>query len=446
MRALFLLAGVVALAVFVLLMVAANPGMVTLRLPLFLPMQVELWRVVLGGVGAGAALALGLEFSGRMRRALRDRRTRGVRAAFEEGEHLFLEGLEQMASARWSEALRTLEAAQASAGLDVRILMRKAECLMRLDRPDEAAKELEDAVREDRSHRGAAYALVEAEAALGHTENARMLLEATIAEDPDPAPDALARLRDLLVEAGDAHAALEIQQRLVRAVPEAHRPDEERRALGLRHADGVALLAAGEPVEAARVFRKVLEEEPTAAPAWLRLGEAYRDAKNEGAAVETWKRGFEETSSTALLVALQDHFLERTRPEEAIGVWKEAMSSGAADADCRYLLGRLYDRLFMLDDALQCFAQLPRERSPALNARLARLLENRGDFPEAVSRAREAMAGLPDLLCEYVCSACGARSEEQLDICPKCQGYGTMRLDVLGAKPAPSAVPVSARY
>ncbi len=443
MRTLLLLPGAGILAVAVLLVVDANPGMVTLRLPLFLPIQVELWQVVLGGVGVGAALALGLEFSGRTRRALRKRRMRGARAAFEEGERLFLRGLEQMASARWAEALRTLGVAQEGTGADVRILMRKAECLMRLGRPAEAVRELEEAVREDRSHRGAAYALVEAEVALGHTESARVLLETTIAEDPNPAPAALARLRDLLVDAGDAHSALDVQQRLVRAAPEEHQPAEARRALALRHADGVALLAAGEAVEAVRVFRKVLEEDPGAAPAWLRLGEAYLKAKDENAALETWRRGFDETSSTAILVALQDYFLERTRPEDAIAVWKQAISGGAGTDECQYLLGTLYDRLFMLDDALRCFSRLPRERSPALNARLARLLESRGDFPEAVGRARDAMAALPDLLREYCCSVCGTRSGTQLDICSKCQGYGTVGLDVLGARPAPAPMPAT---
>ncbi len=455
MRALLLLFGVGILAALVLLVVDANPGTVTLRLPFFLPMQVELWRVILGGVGAGAALALGLELSGRTRRALRRRRMRGVRAAFEEGERQFLRGLEQMASARWADALRTLGSAQEGTGADARILMRKAECLMRLGRPADAVRELEEAVREDRSHRGAAYALVEAEVALGHTESARVLLETTIAEDPNPSPAALAQLRDLLVDAGDAHAALGVQQRLMRAAPEEQHQAEERRALALRHADGVALLEAGEAVEAVRVFRKVLEEAPGAAPAWLRLGEAYHKAKNENAAIETWKRGFDETSSTAILVALQDAYLERTRPEEAISVWKQAIqgSGGAVAAECRYQLGKLYDRLFMLDEALQCFAQVSEqvseppagERSPALNARMARLLESRGDLPEAVERARDAMAALPDLLREYVCSACGARSATWLDICAKCKGYGTVDLDVPVAKPVASSSPAPVR-
>ncbi len=442
MRALVLLLGAGALATGALLVVDANPETVTLRLPLFLPMEVELWRVILGAVGAGAALALGLDLFGWARRALRERRMRGSRAAFDEGERLFLLGLEEMASGRWADALGTLASAQEKTGADVRILMRKAECLMRLGRPGEAVDELDDVVKQDRSHVGAAYALVEAEVALGRSEHARALLETTVAEDPEPTPQALARLRDLHVAAGFPGAALEVQQRLVRATPEDRRPAEARRALALRHADGAALLEAGEPVEAAAVFRKVLEEDPGAAPAWLRLGEAYLMAKNETAAEDTWKRGFERTSSTALLVALQDHHLQRTRPEEAIQIWKAAIAGGSGTPECGYFLGRLYDRLFMLDDALQCFGQLPRERSPALNARMARILESRGDFPEAVGRARDAMAALPDLLREFACTNCGARSDRQLDICPECQGYGTVRLDVVGVEPAPVSAPV----
>lgn len=431
-RTLLFLIAIAVAAAFLLGVVSANSTVVTVTLPLFRPLQAELWKVMLGGVGIGAASALAFDAAGRVRRSLRERRRRRGREQIEEGERLFLEGVGEMASGRWAEALLCFEAAQEYAGADVRLLTRKAECLTRLDRPAEAAAALQEAAEEDRSDRGVAYAQAEALAATGEKERARALLERTIPEDPEPPTAALASLRDLQREAGEIRAALATQQQILSLAAPSEQPAEIRRALALRHAHGRMLLEEGETAEAVRVFRGIVEEDPEAVPAWVRLGEAYLSGGNEKSAIEVWERAFEATGATAPLTALQNLHLDRTRPEEAIALWKRAISRTNGGAAAQYLLGRLYDQLFMLDDALRVFSDLPRFSSPALAARLSRILEGRGELPQAVARAREVLAAVPALAAEYSCSGCGARYPEWADTCRACDAYGSVRLD-LGA-------------
>ena len=447
MRVLLFFVGILVTAAFGLLVVGGNAQLVTVRVPLFLPVRVELWKVMLGGVGLGAAVALAFDGAGRIRRLIRQRRMRRGQRDFEEGDRLFREGVEEMASGRFEKALLSLQAAEEYAGADRETLRRKAECLMRLDRPGEAADALEEAAEDDRGDHRIAYALAGARVVNGQPGRARDLLEKTIAEDADPPVAALGQLRDLLTAAGDVRAALQVQQRLLSVTPGAGRPVEERRAVALRHAFGVQLLDRGEAVEAARVFRAVLDEDPGAAPAWVRLGQAYLQAGNERAAVEAWQRGFAETRAMAPLTALQDYYLDRTCPEDAITVWKRAIGEtrtmgGRASRECRYLLGKLYDRLFMLDEAAEALAGLAGSGSPAVGARLTRILESRGDLPGAVARARQVIAGTPALVAEYACSECGARSSEWSDSCAACGGFGTVSLE-LGATPR-AADPVAA--
>lgn len=457
-RTLLFLAGMVVAALFLLAVVSGNSQQVTVSLPLFVPLRTELWKILLGGVGIGAVAALALDGAGRMRRSLRDRRLRRGREQLEEGERLFLEGVDEMASGRFREALLSFEAAEEYSGADVRLLMRKAECLTRLDRPGEAAAALAEAAEEDRSHRGVAYALARALAATGETERARALLERTVPEDPEPPVPALGRLRDLQRDAGEIAAALETQQQILSLTAPSERPAEVRRAQALRHAHGRALLAEGDAAEAVRVFRAIVDEDPAAVPAWVRLGEAYLRGGNEKSAVAAWERAFEVTGATAPLTALQDYYLDRTRPEDAIALWKRAIERTNGGAAAQYLLGRLYDQLFMLDDALRTFANLPRTSAPALAARLSKILETRGDLPQAVARAREVLASLPALAAEYSCSGCGARYEEWTDACRACGAYGAVRLD-LGppdpereseaappAEPAPEPAPEPAAH
>lgn len=433
---LFVVAVLLTAAVF-LIVVASNAQFVTVTLPFFLPIQVELWKVMFGGVGLGAAIALAFDLAGRVRRLVRERRLRRGRQDLAEGERLFLDGLEEMASGRWPEALLSFEAAQEYAGADTKTLRRKAECLMRLGRPAEAAAALEQAAAEDRGSREVAYALAEAQAAAGASEQARALLEKTIAEDPEAPIAALARLRDLLVKAGENRTALSVQQQLVSRVPPSARGDEEKRTLALRHTYGKELLERGEPAEAARIFRAILDEDSAAVPAWVRLGQAYLSAGNERAATETWHQGFDLTRATPPLTALQDYYLDRTCPEDAISTWKRAIAAGESPAECQYLLGKLYDRLYMLDDALKTFANLPRNAAPALGARLSRILEGRGDLAEAVIRAREVISAAPSLSAEYGCPDCGARHADWSDTCADCGRYGSVRLDVEAAREVP---------
>ena len=283
-----------------------------------------------------------------------------------------------------------------------------------------------------------AYALAEAQVAMGEPERARALLEKTISEDPDPPIAALARLRDLLAEAGESRAALSTQQELVSLAPPSARAAEERRTLALRHAYGKDLLDRGEPAEAARVFRAILDEDPEAVPAWVRLGDAYLAGGNERAAVETWRKAFDTTRATPPLSALQDYYLDRTCPEDAISVWKRAIGDADQPAESQYLLGKLYDRLYMLDDALKAFSQLPRVAAPALGARLSRILEGRGDLSEAMIRAREVIAAAPALSAEYRCSSCGSRQENWSDRCASCRAYGAVGLDLGALRAAPT--------
>lgn len=435
-RTLLFVVAVLFTAGLLLLVVASNAQLVTVTLPLFLPIRVELWKVLFAGVGLGAAVALAFDLAGRVRRLVRERRLRRGRHDLEEGERLYLDGLNEMASGRWSEALLSFEAAQEYAGADTRTLRRKADCLMRLDRPGEAAEALEQASAEDRGNREVSYALAEAREAMGDREQARALLEKTISEDPEAPGAALARLRDILVASGKHRAALSVQQQLLSHVPPSARPAEERRTLSLRHRYGKGLLEEGEPAEAARVFRAILEEDPDAVPAWVRLGEAYLAGGDDRAAAETWQKAFDLTGATAPLSALQDYYLDRTCPEDAISVWKRAIGAAENPAECQYLLGKLYDRLYMLDDALKTFANLPATAAPALGARLSRILEGRGDLAEAVIRAREVISAAPALSAEFCCSDCGSRSPAWSDSCSACGAYGGVGLDVLEGRPA----------
>ena len=289
-RTLIFLLAVGVVSVLLLAIVEGNQSPVLMRLPFFAPLRIELWKIMLGALGLGAAAALALDTAGRTRRLLRERRLRRGGRDVEEGARLYQEGLEQMASGRWSDALLSLEAAREYEGDHPDVLKRLAECFSHLGRNAEAVAALEDAAAENRSDRAVAYALAEALRGAGEAERARALLARTTAEDPEPPIRALGRLRDLQRDAGEIREALATQHQILTLAPPSERAAEERRMLALRHAQGRSLLEAGEAAEAVQVFRGIVLEDPGAIPAWVRLGEAWIASGNEKEGIRAWEQ------------------------------------------------------------------------------------------------------------------------------------------------------------
>ena len=106
--------------------------------------------------------------------------------------------------------------------------------------------------------------------------------------------------------------------------------------------------------------------------------------------MRVWRQGYDVTGSTEPLSALQNFYLKDEQPEEAIAIWKQAIVLADNELALRYCLGKLYYRLYMLDDALREF-QLIEDRVsglPALHLYIARILESKTNRPRLSRRPR----------------------------------------------------------
>ena len=430
---------------FVVSTVRLNEGLVTVRLAFVGPFELELWMGLLAAFCAGAGLILFFDIAGGARRFARDRRRRREHRAHEEVEGLYVQGLDSMMNGHYRKALDRFEKVLDRDPEHVKALVKKGDSLLALRRYREAADVLERAVRHDPDNLLALYSLSDVYLDAGADERAKSTLERIIALDPQTTVSAHRKLRDLLVRKLQWEGAAGVQGELTTMITSAEEQEvEEAMARGIRLGLGVERMKKGESQEAAEIFRSILAADEAFIPAHVRLGEALASLDETEEAVRAWRRGFEATGSTEPLSALSNFYLRDEQPEEAIGVWKQALVLSDNELPLRYCLGKLYYRLFMLDEALREF-QLIEDRVsglPALHLYVARILESQGNVSGALAKTKLLVAEVEGLMMDYVCSSCGWRSSEWSERCASCRRWNTLALHLpAAATPEPTIRP-----
>ena len=430
---------------FVVSTIRLNETLVTIQFAFFPPTELELWMVMLAGFGLGAGVILFFDLAGGARRYARDRRRRRASRAHEEVEDLYLGGLDALVNGHYEKALQRFESVLERESDHENALVKKGDSLRALGRFREAADTLERASIAAPENLLALYSLSDVYLAAGADERAKMTLERIIQLGPETTVSAHRKLRDLLVQRSKWVEANALQSRLVDMVT-----SEEERALERAVANGVLLglgiskLEAGNLEEARLMFRSILENDDKFVPAHVRLGEALAAEDDTEEAVSTWRRGYEVTGSIEPLTALQNFYLRAERPEEAIGVWKQALVLAENEIPLRYCLAKLHYRLFMLDEALREF-QLIEDRVsglPALHLYVARILESKNEHSAALAKTKILVAEVEGLLMDYVCSACEWRAGEWTERCPRCGHWDSIALHLPATTtPEPTILP-----
>jgi tetratricopeptide (TPR) repeat protein len=425
--------------------IAMNRDPVEISLAFVQTLNVELWMALLGAFGAGAALILLFDIAGGAQRFARDFRARRLHRAHERTEDIYLHGLDDMVNGRYEQAVVQFDKVLAREPDHVNALIKRGDSLQSLERHREAAQSLERATAEAPEHLVALYSLSDVYIHIGDWQRAEGVLERIIQIDPRTTVSAHRKLRDLKIRQKNWAAADELQTKIEKMVTLTGEKERARKMwIGIRFEVGREHLAKDRFKEAIATFQSVLKRDGEFVPGHLKLGEALLKSGNAEEALATWRKGHEATGSTELLAAIQNHYLTIEKPEEAIGTWKQAIVLSENEAPLRYCLGKLYYRLFMLDEALKEFRLIEDTVSglPALHVYIARVLESKGDFKEALSKSKTVLGEVGGLMQDFNCGSCQMRYAEWRDYCERCGQWNTVSLDVRAAqRPEPSILP-----
>ncbi len=425
--------------------IAMNRDPVQISLAFAQTLNVELWMALLGAFGAGAALILFFDIAGGARQFAKDFHARRRHRAHERTEDLYLQGLDDMVNGRYEQAAAQFDKVLSREPNHLNALIKHGDSLQSLERHREAAQSLERAITESPEHLVALYSLSDVYLTLGDWDRAEEVLKRIIQIDPRTTVSAHRKLRDLKIRQKNWQAADELQPKIEKMVTLSGEKERARKMwMGIRFEVGREQLANDELKEAIATFQSVLKRDGEFVPAHLKLGEAQLKSGNTEEALAAWRKGYEATGSTELLAAVQNHYLTIEKPEEAIGTWKQAIVLSENEAPLRYCLGKLYYRLFMLDEALKEFRLIEDTVSglPALHVYIARVLESKGDFKEALGKSKTVLGEVGGLMQDFKCSSCQTQYTERRDYCEFCGMWSTVSLNVrVAARPEPSILP-----
>lgn len=335
---------------------------------------------------------------------------------------------------QWQRAATELEAVLAEQPDDFGTLLRFGEVLRRQGRAAEALDVHRRASVLYPQSLAVLYQLAADYEATGSPEVSREIGDRITREFPGLGLRVFKARRTEAMAAQDWERAQRLQESIESLVGSdvvAAGDDEEVRVRrGLAFERGVGLLASEQPQEAAEIFAAILGETRAFVPARIMLGEARLASGDTAAAVVEWRQGWQATGSPIFLQRIEDHFIEREEPLQAIETLRRMIADADNDLLPRFFLCRLYARLEMHDEAFKVLAGI-RDRvheSPTLLSLMGRLHERRQEPTQAgqAYRASLELAGLMED--RYRCAGCGADYPHWMARCDGCGHWNSVEL------------------
>ncbi len=370
-----------------------------------------------------------------LRRDLAARRARRLERQAKSLDMSFRRAVDYEADGLFQRAAAELENVLAERPEDFSTLVRYGEVLRRLGRTEEAMEVHRRASVLYPQSVAVLYQLSQDYAARGDLEVAEQIRDRILRDFP---AQGLAELRSRRAahlgaeswrEAREAHEAIE---KLLgdQEVP-AERDQELAVVAGLEYQRAVSLLEEDRFDEAGKLLDKILAREPRFVPALILAGEVERLKDDPDGAVAAWCRGFEATGSPVFLLRIEDHFIERNEPLEAISTLHALRDAAASNVLPRFFLGRLYYRLEMHEEAQRSLAGLAEEleESPTYHFLMGRIQEKLGRSEEALAAFRTGMQRAGVTHTDFVCRVCQRSHAEWSDRCVECGSWNSIDLD-----------------
>ncbi len=369
-----------------------------------------------------------------LKRDLQERRERKLDREAKSLRGSFRRAIDFRADGQWAKAAAELEALQKERPENFGTLLYYGEALRELGRPDEAIE----------VHRrlsvlypqgvSALYQLAEDYEARGDDEVAEQIHDRILRDFPGQGLTILRRRRDAALLERDWESAARLQGKIDALLAEGGGTSDGREQavrLGLEYERAVDCLETDRQAEAMEKTDAVLALAPDFLPARILRGEALLAGGDEAGAVAAWRSAFLESGRPVFLQRIEDHFIEKENPLQAIETLHEMIAEAQNDLLPRFFLGRLYYRLEMHDEALKTLKGVAdRVRtSPTFHYLMGRILERRGDLGRAVDSYRESLQQSSIRVAEYVCAECRERRADWADRCEGCGSWNTLDLD-----------------
>ncbi len=277
-------------------------------------------------------------------------------------------------------------------------------------------------------------ALAEDYFAAGNFKEANSLYQTLLTLAPEDSLSIYRKLRQLSIEQGNWTEASQWHQKILKLVSKEEEAAEINAGYGLRYQQGVQQMEKGELKEAESIFQKLIKSNKSFAPAYMKLGEVMVSRGDEEEGINTWLEGFQATGQLIFLNKIEDYYLSHDAPNKAIEAYRRAISTARDELVTRFMLGRLYYRLEMIDKALDEFLALEKavSYSPTLQYFIAKCYQKRDEDKKAADIFKNIIKHCEPLNVIYRCTDCGTGHTFWQDRCSHCGRWSTIHVDLRG--------------
>lgn len=270
---------------------------------------------------------------------------------------------------------------------------------------------------------------------MNENELALKYIEQIISLEPD-SPLAHYKMRTILERLEKWEELISLQKKILKLVPEYKRAEEEKRLVGYTYEYGRVNLESGDIEQAEKIFSSLVKNYPEFVPAYLGMTEVILSKEGVEEAIDFLQKSYDTLKSKLLLIRLEDLLISIGDPKRLIQFYLKAINEKPDDVELKFLLGRLYYRLEMIDDAIETLSPIDPAicSTPKLHCIKGYLYLRRNQIPKAVSEFKELCPESKVSNLSYLCKECHSTFEEWTGRCPVCGTWNSFEVDLRGCE------------
>ncbi len=311
-------------------------------------------------------------------------------------------------------------------------LVLKLKCLIKLNRVQEAQNIAELARSSFPGNIELLYLISDIYIKCNQGDKAKDIIRSIIALDFKNAYRAYLILQDLLIEEGDYVNALKIYEDI--SYHFADRIDDKLRNkyYGLCYKIAFKFIEEGNYKEALYYSKQLLDQSDQFPLAYYIQALIFSFVKEENQLMKVVNKGVLKTKSYILLKVIEDYYLSEFNPAAAIEFYKNIIYESKNDKILLFALGLFYQRLEMIEDAINVFDKLLNkyphwQELGLIKAYLCLKVQRKEDATELFERYLSKSANAMLL---FKCEQCGTKSNSYMDKCEVCNWWGMINLFV----------------
>lgn len=306
----------------------------------------------------------------------------------------------------------------------------KIKCLLKSKKWEEAFNEAEIARGYFPNAIDLLYLLAEAYDKSDSYDKAKETLQSIITLEPKNAYKAYIHLRDLFMKANNWIDALKTHEDMVYHFPASMDEQAKNIYYGLCYKLACQFIDNKNFREALHYATKEMQDpgEQFALSHYVQA-KVYFYLKDEHNFTRTISKGILRTKSYALMKLMEDYYLAEFNPRGALEFYKNLIYETRKDKTIQLALGLYYQRLEMIEDAINIFQQL-HEQFPKwyeLSLLKGQLFLRLQEKDKALENFEEYFthSNLPTL---FICNKCGTKSFSYTEKCSSCNWWDSINL------------------